>query len=88
MVKDSGHEVMLAHTLSDTFKKAVETEFDAIFLDVRMPDGDGLGIGSRLKESSASPEVIIITGFGDSDGAELAIQCGAWDYIQKPSSFL
>ncbi len=86
VVKDSGHEVMLAHTLAEGLERTADNEFDAIFLDVRMPDGDGLGIVSRLKESSASPEVIIMTGFGDSDGAELAIQCGAWDYIQKPSS--
>jgi two-component system NtrC family response regulator len=30
--------------------------------------------------------VIIITGFGDPDGAELAIKNGAWDYVEKPLS--
>jgi two-component system, NtrC family, response regulator len=29
------------------------------------------------------PEVIIITAAGDPDGAELALRCGAWDYIEK-----
>ena len=27
-----------------------------------------------------------MTGYGDPDGAELAIKNGAWDYIEKPSS--
>ena len=33
-----------------------------------------------------APEVIILTGQGDPDGAELAIKGGVWDYILKPSS--
>ena len=86
VVKDLGHAVTIAHTLSDALKSAARNEFDAVFLDVRMPDGDGLGIVSKLKAFPSSPEVIIMTGFGECDGAELAIRCGAWDYIQKPSS--
>jgi two-component system, NtrC family, response regulator len=32
------------------------------------------------------PEVIIMTGYGDPNGAELAIRHGVWDYIQKPAT--
>jgi len=39
-----------------------------------------------IRQTPSMPEVIIITGAGDPDGAELAIKSGAWDYIQKPSS--
>ena len=55
-------------------------------LDVRLPDGSGLEALPKIREVSYSPEVIIITGMGDPDGAELAINCGAWDYIEKPAS--
>jgi two-component system NtrC family response regulator len=48
-----------------------------------MPDGNGLDYLPSLREASSSPEVIIITGAGDPDGAELAIKSGAWDYVQK-----
>jgi len=41
---------------------------------------------ARPQEERFPPEVIIITGFGDPDGAELAIKNGAWDYLQKPLS--
>ncbi len=34
----------------------------------------------------STPEVIIITGHGDSDSAELAMKSGVWDFIQKPCS--
>jgi two-component system NtrC family response regulator len=57
-----------------------------VFLDVRLPDGSGLDILSKIRETSSSPEVIILTGFGDVDGAELAIKHGAWDYLDKNSS--
>jgi len=36
-----------------------------------------------IRQSSSLPEVIIMTGAGDPDGAELAIKSGAWDYIEK-----
>lgn len=81
-----GHEARTAMTLADGLVKAESDEFDAIFLDVRMPDGNGLEFIPRFHESDSSPEVIIITGVGDPDGAELAIKSGAWDYVQKGSS--
>jgi two-component system NtrC family response regulator len=40
----------------------------------------------RVQAAPSLPEVIIMTGFGDPDGAELAMRHGAWDYIQKPST--
>ncbi|MEZ4577668.1 MAG: sigma 54-interacting transcriptional regulator [Desulfobacterales bacterium] len=60
--------------------------FDVVFLDVHLPDGNGLTVLPEFKKSSSSPDVIIITGAGTPDGAELAIRSGAWTYIQKPIS--
>ena len=40
----------------------------------------------RLSQAPSLPEIIIMTGFGDPRGAELAINSGAWDYIEKGSS--
>ncbi len=86
MVRQMGHEVTCANTLQDGLQESSSGDFDVVFLDVRMPDGSGLDVLPRIREASSSPEVIIITGFGDPDGAELAIKNGAWDYIEKPSS--
>jgi len=58
---------------------------DVAFLDVSLPDGNGLSALSEIKALPDSPEVIILTGRGDPDGAELAIQGGVWDYLLKPS---
>lgn len=81
-----GNQSEKAHSLAEGLELAAEREFDVVFLDVRLPDGDGLAALPALQQSPGRPEVIIITGAGDPDGAELAIKSGAWDYIKKPSS--
>ena len=86
LVKDLGHDAIFATTLKDGLKAAQSGPFDLVFLDVRMPDGSGLDILSEIRETPSNPEVIIMTGYGDPDGAELSIKNGAWDYIQKPTS--
>lgn len=86
MVEDMGHSASSATTLKAGFEKASSDNFDVIFLDIRMPDGNGLDLLPKIRELPLHPEVIIITGRGDPDGAELAIKNGAWDYIQKSSS--
>ena len=63
---------------------AKNNHFDLIFLDINLPDANGLDLIKKLKTLSSSPEIIIITGESDPDGAELAIQSGAWNYLEKP----
>ncbi|UCD85296.1 MAG: sigma-54-dependent Fis family transcriptional regulator [Deltaproteobacteria bacterium] len=83
---DLGHTSSTTFTLEEGLNKAFSEEFDVILLDVRMPDGSGLDHLRRFKKAPGAPEVIIITGLGDPDGAETAIESGAWDYIEKGSS--
>ena len=86
MITDLGHKVKCAHSLHEGLEDALSGLFDVVFLDVRMPDGNGLSTLPKIRELPDPPEVIIITGAGDPDGAELAIVNGAWDYIEKQSS--
>ncbi|MCK5545051.1 MAG: sigma-54-dependent Fis family transcriptional regulator [Desulfobulbaceae bacterium] len=85
MVELMGHNVTCAVTLKDGIKKATSGIFDVVFLDIWLPDGNGLDILPVIRETTFSPEVIIMTGEGEPDGAELAIKNGAWGYIEKPS---
>ncbi|MBN1548788.1 MAG: sigma-54-dependent Fis family transcriptional regulator [Syntrophaceae bacterium] len=86
LVKRMGYEGKSVSTLTAADREIETGEFDVVFLDVHMPDGNGLDFLGRIKNTPSSPEVIIITGYGDADGAELAIKSGAWDYIEKASS--
>ncbi|CAO0820503.1 Sigma-54-dependent Fis family transcriptional regulator [Desulfarculales bacterium] len=81
-----GHQADSFHSLRRGLEAAVRKPYEAVFLDVRLPDGSGLAGLAGLRETPGRPEVIIITGAGDPDGAELAIKNGAWDYIKKPAS--
>jgi two-component system NtrC family response regulator len=74
-----------AENLREGVDKARKGNYDLIFLDVLLPDGNGLKKLEAIKNVKSSPEIVIITGNGDPDGAELAITSGAWDYIQKPA---
>ncbi len=81
-----GHQAEHAQALARGLALAAAHEHDVVYLDVRLPDGSGLAGLKDLRESPGRPEVIIMTGAGDPDGAELAVKSGAWDYISKPSS--
>lgn len=86
VARQKGYEATSTYTLADGLEKAVAEPFDVVFLDVNMPDGNGLDFLSKLPKLPSAPEIIIITGFGDPHGAELAIKCGAWDYLEKGAS--
>ncbi|MGE4558314.1 MAG: sigma-54-dependent transcriptional regulator [Desulfovibrionaceae bacterium] len=60
--------------------------YDVILLDLRLPDGNGMDLMADVQAMDVPPEVIILTGRGDPDGAELALQNGVWDYLVKPAS--
>ena len=82
---DMGHAVLLAGSLSDGIAQA-ETGVDIIYLDLNLPDGDGHEAINELSATSTHPEIIVITGLRDSDGAHKILDSGAWDYIQKPAT--
>lgn len=86
MVKKEGYDAVCAYTLTDGLHYASTLPFDVVFLDVMLPDGNGLDKLSEIRNCPSAPEVIILTGAGTVDGAEMAIKSGAWDYIPKPSS--
>ena len=81
-----GHDVTFVHSLKDGLRIGRSNPFDVVFLDVRLPDGNGLDILPDIRKTESNPEVIIVTGLGDPDGAEMAITGGAWDYVEKGSS--
>ncbi len=86
VVSRLGHQATAVNTLAEGRRQADRGGYDIVFLDVRMPDGNGLDAIGDLQQTPSSPEIVVITGWGDPDGAELAMRRGAWDYIEKPPS--
>ena len=58
--------------------------FHLVYLDLALPDREGMEILSQLKARNEDTEVIIITGHGSIDSAIEAIKKGAYHYITKP----
>ncbi len=57
---------------------------DVLITDVRMPGMDGYELVRRVRATRAEIAVLMVTAFGDVDGAVQALQGGADDYLTKP----
>jgi two-component system, NtrC family, response regulator AtoC len=57
---------------------------DLVVSDIRMGDVDGLQLTDALRERAPDTPVLLVTAFGNIDGAVEAIRRGAFDYISKP----
>lgn len=57
---------------------------DLVLCDLRMPQLDGLGVLSVLRERYPQLPVVVMSGEGLLDDAVNALRLGAWDYIMKP----
>jgi two-component system NtrC family response regulator len=86
LMEKIGHQSTACCTLKEGLQEASTNPYELVLLDVRLPDGNGLEAIDALKKTPCAPEVIVVTGFGNPEGAELAIRGGAWDYIEKPAS--
>jgi two-component system response regulator LytT len=78
----SVHEVECAVDGHDALVKASTQAYDAIFLDVRMPDLDGLELGRVLRRFAAPPQLVFVSAY-DSAAVE-AFELRALDYLRKP----
>lgn len=86
IVEKEGHIPICAQTLYDGLELIEENDFSLVFLDIRLPDANGLEYIAQISKMRSLPEVIIITAFGTPEVADLAIKSGAADYLEKPSS--
>jgi DNA-binding LytR/AlgR family response regulator len=75
-------EVECAFDGHDALVKASEQPYDAIFLDVRMPDLDGLELARVLRRFAAPPQLVFVTAH-DSAAVD-AFELHALDYLLKP----
>lgn len=86
VVHGLGHEAVCANFLHQGLQEVLRGDYDLVFLDVFLPDGNGLEQIPRFQAARSRPEIVIITGAGTSEGAQLALKSGAWDYVQKPAT--
>ncbi len=79
-----GYEVLLAANGPAGLKMAEQDGPDLIFVDIKMPQMDGLEVLKRLKAKEPSPPVVVLSGYGTVKTAVEAVKLGAFDFIEKP----
>ena len=62
ILEDEGHEVLSAYNARSGLALFEETEPDAVILDVKLPDGNGLDILAKIKTVVPELPVIMISG--------------------------
>ncbi len=79
-----GYQVELAAGARQGLTLLERNSFDAILLDLVMPDLDGLETLKKIKALDSEVEVIIITGYGTIQSAVETIKAGAFHFLSKP----
>ncbi|MFS8369689.1 response regulator transcription factor [Acetobacter indonesiensis] len=64
--------------------KAPDSRFDAILLDVTLPDGDGRDFCAELRKEGLRMPIIMLTGSDDEADIVRGLDAGANDYVAKP----
>ena len=80
------YDVASVSTIADAQEYLNKDNFDLVFLDVRLPDGDGTELLKSIQLRPQKPLVVISTGFGSVESAVECMRNGAFDYLIKPYS--
>ncbi|MCD4695775.1 MAG: response regulator, partial [Bacteroidales bacterium] len=86
ILEDEGFEVFSATNGKKAIKEIQNRMPDIVLLDMKLPDMDGMMIQKKLKKifPEYGGSIIILTAYGDINGAITSMKLGAFDYITKP----
>jgi two-component system nitrogen regulation response regulator NtrX len=93
ILSEEDYVITTAGTAAEALELLRDADFQAVLLDIWLPDGDGLdvlqkihGDGSGGGAIGGAPEVIMISGHGTIEAAVRATKLGAYDFLEKPLS--
>ena len=87
LLEEDGYAVDTAGTAEDGRMLAMVNEYDAIVLDLTLPDGNGIQIIQGLRRDGKKTPIVVLTGTKDADVTVRALDAGADDYLTKPIVF-
>ena len=82
--RDEGYSPLEAASGREALEIARERGIDAVVLDLKLADEDGLRVLRELRDNDPSLPVVMLTGHGTVEQAVRAIQLGAYDFMLKP----
>ncbi|TNF72987.1 MAG: sigma-54-dependent Fis family transcriptional regulator [Acidobacteria bacterium] len=83
-LRQEGHEVDTAEGARKALQLAADRRYEIAFVDIKMPDIDGLELQSRLAATDPELTIIIMTAYASVESAVKSLKAGAYDYIPKP----
>jgi DNA-binding response OmpR family regulator len=84
VLEDAGYDVTLASGGSQALQLLDQQPFAVVVSDIRMPAVSGIDVLQAARQTSAQPEVILLTGYGALETSLSALRQGAFDYLLKP----
>jgi DNA-binding response OmpR family regulator len=84
LLESEGYAVTEASTCREALLHAETTSFDAVLLDIGLPDGDGLSVLNHLQETLPSLSVIMLTAVTSTDLRATVLAQGAFSFLSKP----
>ena len=82
--EEEGYIVEEAETASGGLEKLGDTVFDLVMLDYKLPDGTGLQVLRKIRETDCDIVVLMMTAYSNVEDAVEAMRLGAIDYVSKP----
>ena len=83
-LEEDGHEVDLATTGDEGLALARINPYDALILDLNLPDTTGLVITSVLRNEGRSTPILMLTASSSTESVVQGLDAGADDYLAKP----
>ena len=84
-MESRGVGVDTAASGNEALQKAKDTPYDAIILDLAMPQMDGIETLKHLLEVNPDLQVILLTGYATVEKGIEAVKLGAMDFLTKPA---
>jgi two-component system response regulator PilR (NtrC family) len=79
-----GLDVDCAENLTKARQFFALHSYSLVLTDMRLPDGLGLELVEEVAKSGKNTPIAVITAFGSTDNAVIALKAGAFDYVSKP----
>ena len=83
-LSDMGYEVMEAGNGREGLELYREARPDAVLVDLRMPEVDGMDVLRAVSADDGETPIIVVSGTGVMADVVEALRAGAWDFVTKP----
>jgi UDP-3-O-acyl N-acetylglucosamine deacetylase len=87
VLNDEGYETLCTESGEEALALYRDRRPAVVFLDIWLPDRDGLETLQALRELDPAAAVVMMSGHGTASTAVKAIKMGAFDYVEKPISY-